>query len=534
MKNFRVPFGVIVLTLGIVLGTQIEKVFSGDTLRVGIEKFNQVLSYTQSNYYEPVDTETLVNAAIIGMMDELDPHSVFIPAEQLKTVEESFRGDFEGIGIEFQIVNDTLTVVSPITGGPSEELGIRPGDRIIKINSKDATGITNDEVREKLRGPAGSKVSVTIFRLGVKEPVEYEITRAKIPLYSVDTHYMIENNTGYISVSRFSSTTFDEVNEALADLKKDGMKQLLLDLRGNPGGYLDQAFRMADLFVPGNNMIVYTKGRKPQYNEEYHASETSEYEKMPVVVLVNKGSASASEIVSGAIQDWDRGIIVGETTFGKGLVQRQYELPDNSAIRLTISEYYTPSGRGIQRNFKDKKKKEDYYSEISDREEEDGENFNHESEKDSTLPVFKTKGGRVVYGGGGITPDYIVSSKDITDYTTDILKKNVFYEFVLSYLDRKGDEIKSRFGDNLEKFVKEYSITENEIKNFIAFAGEKEVKFNEEEFIADSDYISARIKAQIARNYWKNKGWYSVLLKVDNQVSKALTLFDEAKDIAKL
>jgi carboxyl-terminal processing protease len=534
LKNLRAPFGVIVLTLGIVLGIQIEKVFSGDTLRENLKKFSDVVNYTEKNYYEDVDTHDLVEAAIKGMLNDLDPHSVYIPASQLQSVEETFRGDFEGIGIEFQIVNDTLTVVSPITGGPSEELGIRPGDRIIKINGNDIIGITNDEVRNSLRGKAGTTVNVTITRYGIKEPINFNITRAKIPLYSVDTYFMLNKNTGYISVSRFSETTYDEVLKALENLTENGMEQLLLDLRGNPGGYLNQAFKMADLFIPGNNLIVYTKGRKPQYNEEYHASEPSPYEKIPIIVMINKGSASASEIVSGAIQDWDRGLIVGETSFGKGLVQRQYDLSDNSAIRLTISEYYTPSGRGIQRNYKDKRNRLDYYSEVMDREEEEFDNLNHEAEKDSLLPVFKTNSGRIVYGGGGITPDFIVTTSEISKLTTDLLKNNVFYEYGLTYLENNDERISRLYKDNLNKFVKEFEFTDNEIKSFLEYASSKGIDFSTEDYAEDSQYILARLKAQVARNYWKNEGWYSSLLTVDNQVNKAVTLFNEAKEIANL
>jgi carboxyl-terminal processing protease len=294
-------------------------------------------------------------------MDNLDPHSLYISAKDFSSVEESFRGDFEGIGIEFQIVNDTLTVVSPITGGPSELLGILPGDRIVKINDENCVGITNEQVRDKLRGKAGSKVKISISRIGVKDLIDYEITRDKIPLYSVDVHLLLKDSIGYVSVSRFSETTYDELTEALKDLKRKGMKELMLDLRGNPGGYLSQAVDMADLFIDDEKKIVYTKGRREDTNKEYFASKPSAYEKIPLIVLINHGSASASEIVSGAIQDWDRGLIIGETSFGKGLVQQQFTLPDNSAIRLTTSKYFTPSGRLIQRDYKDKKKYEEYY-----------------------------------------------------------------------------------------------------------------------------------------------------------------------------
>lgn len=531
----KFPFLFLVLTIGALIGIQLEKVFSGDNLRESIRKFNDVLTYTEKYYIEEVDTQKLVEAALNGMFNQLDPHSVYIPAKEFTAVEESFRGDFEGIGIEFQIVNDTLTVVSPITGGPSEQLGILPGDRIIKIDGNSVIGITNDEVRQKLRGKAGTKVNVTIARPGVSKLLEYTIVRDKIPIYSVDAHFMIDDKTGYVSVSRFSETTFDELTNALKDLNSKGMKQLLLDLRGNPGGYLNQAVQIADLFIDGKKKIVYTLGRRSEFNEEYFASETYPYENIPLVVLINRGSASASEIVSGAVQDWDRGLVVGETSFGKGLVQRQFQLFDNSAIRLTISEYFTPSGRLIQRDYKNKKDKQDYYSEISDREESEGENIEHTAEKDSTKPTYKTLiKKRTVFGGGGITPDYIVKSESLTEYTQNLLKENLFYSFVLGYLDTHSNEIKQKFGDNLSKFRKEFIISPELLNSFINFAKTKKVEFNQSDFDKDKDYIAARLKAQIARNFWKNDGWYSVLLEGDTQFRKALELFNEAKDLANL
>ena len=533
-KKFKIPFAAIILTLGIVLGIQIEKVFSGDSLRESIIKFNEVLSLTEKYYVEEVDTQKLVEAAINGMLGKLDPHSVYIPAKQMETVEDYFKGNFEGIGIEFQIIDDTLTVIAPISGGPSEQVGILAGDKIVEIEGKEVIGITNQEVRDKLMGNAGTKVNVTVVRSGLNEKIIFEITRAEIPLYSVDTHFMLDNKTGYISVSKYSETTYDEVKDALDDLKENGMKQLILDLRGNPGGYLNQAFRMADLFIEGNKKIVYTRGRRSEFNEEYYASEPSPYEKIPLIILVNKGSASASEIVSGAVQDWDRGLIVGETTFGKGLVQRQFLLPDNSAVRLTISEYFTPAGRLIQRDYKNVKDRDEYYSEVNDRDESEGENINHAAEKDTTKPVHKTNAGRIVYGGGGITPDYIVKSNEVTKFTTDLISKNIFYLFALSFIEQNDKMISEKYDNDLSKFKSGFLIDDTQLNNLIEFAKSKDVPLNEDEFKEDKEYIRTRLKAQIARHYWKNKGWYSVILESDNQVKSALNLFDEAKDLAKL
>lgn len=536
---------VIILTSGILLGTQIQKALAGDNLFENVKKFNDVLTLTQKFYVEDVNTDKLVESAINGMLNELDPHSVYIPAKQMQAVEEEFRGDFEGVGIEFQVVNDTLTVVSPITGGPSEILGILAGDRIVKIDDKDCIGITNDDVRKKLRGKAGSKVKVLVLRIGVKDPMEYEITRDKIPLFSVDTHIMLDKQTGYVSVSRFAEKTTEELQSALNDLQNKGMKQLVLDLRNNPGGYLNQAVQIADLFIDGNKKIVYTRGRRKDFDEDFNASVTSPFENIPIIVLVNRGSASASEIVSGAVQDWDRGLVVGETTFGKGLVQRQFPLSDGSSLRLTIADYFTPSGRLIQRKYKDKDKK-DYYMENMDRQDEsDGENLDHKieldslhqkskTENDSLHPTFKTSKGRIVYGGGGITPDYFVKSEKLTDYSSNLIRKNTFYLFALNYIDRHGAEIKNTFGDNLAKFISSFELSDADMKSFIEFSKGKDVKFVEKDFDTEKDYIKARLKATIARNYWKNEGWYSTLIPMDKQVKKALSLFGKAKELANI
>ena len=532
--KIKISFTILILVLGIILGTQIEKVFSDDSLQESILKFSDVLSYTEKYYVDKVDTQKLVTAAIDGMLNKLDPHSVYIPAKQMQDIEESFKGDFDGIGIEFQIIDDTLTVVSPIAGGPSEKLGIQPGDKIISINDSSAIGISDDQVRAKLRGPAGTKVNVSVARYGVKNPINYEITRAKIPLYSVDAALMFNSNTGYISLTRFSETSYAEMSKALAKLKKQGMQQLVLDLRGNPGGLLDQAVKVANLFIGSDKKIVYTKGRRSEFDEEYDASEAAPYKDLPLIVLVNNGSASASEIVSGAMQDWDRALIVGETTFGKGLVQRQFTLPDNSALRLTIARYYTPSGRLIQRSYKGLKNWNEYYEDAGKNNEPSGNNLKHTAEKDSALPKYKTADGRTVYGGGGITPDYILPSAKISEYTVNLLKKNLFYQYILNYLDADKKRIENKFGNDLNKFNTEFSFSIIDLQNFINFADAKGVKFVEKDFDKDKGYIADRLKAEVARTFWSNEGWYKVMLNDDNQFQKAVTLFGEAKDLAKL
>ncbi|MCX8010573.1 MAG: S41 family peptidase, partial [Ignavibacteria bacterium] len=441
--------------------------------------------------------------------------------------------NFEGIGIEFQIINDTIVVVAPIAGGPSDALGIMAGDRIVKINNEKYSKINNEWVFKQLRGPKGTKVDVTIQRPGISGLLEFNITRDKIPLYSVDSHFMVDDKTGYISLTKFSQTTFDEVLSAMDDLANKGMKRVILDLRNNSGGYMNEAVKISDLFLDQNKMIVYTKSRIKEFIEEYRASIPYRYEQTPIIVLVNNGSASASEIVSGAIQDWDRGLIVGESTFGKGLVQRQFSLPDNSALRLTIAKYYTPVGRLIQRDYSKTQSLEECYRESLNRDSLEGENIEHVAEKDTSRPVFKTNSGRKVYGGGGITPDYIVKSQTLTKYSSQLLRLNLFYTFILDYLDRNGKEIQSQYKD-FEKFKKQFILTDDMLNQFIEYAKQKKLEFVKEDFEKDKEYIRARLKAQVARSFWRNDGWYPILLEQDNQFLKALSLFPEAEKLAKL
>ena len=536
-KRFSTPIVVLLILVSILGGMQLNMLISGDNVYEQLTKFEHVLSYTEKYYVDEVDTQKLTESAIKGMLNDLDPHSVYIDPKQLTKVTEEFRGKFEGIGIEFALVNDTILVVQPIGGGPSAQLGILSNDRIVKIDGKSAIGFDNDQVMKGLKGPKGTKVSVTIVRPGEKNVLDYEIVRDVIPFYSVDVSFMLDDEVGYINVTRFAETTNAEMLTALQKLKGQGMKRLVLDLRFNPGGYLDQAVKMADLFLDGDastgqRKIVYTKGRRPDFNEEYFATSNSEFEKVPLIILISNGTASASEIVAGAIQDWDRGLIVGETSFGKGLVQRQFDLPDKSAFRLTIARYYTPSGRLIQRSYAEGKEK--YQREAFERNETEGDNISHVEESDSTRPVFKTAGGRKIYGGGGITPDYIVKPEDATPLTVTIRNRNLFYEFVTDYLASHTKEIKEKYKGDFQAFDRDFKIDNVLMNEFIAFIKEKKVDFKEDQFAKDKEYTEARLKAHIARNFWGNDGWYPVILRSDNQLKKALSIFPEAAKIAKL
>lgn len=526
-KKLILPVSIILIALGIFIGMKIQNAVSDDKISSQVRKFNDALEITSKFYVDDVDSQKLTEDAIKGMLNGLDPHSVYISAEQLKRVSEDFQGSFEGIGVEFDIVNDTLTIVSPISGGPSEKLGIQAGDKIVKINGIGCIKISREDVPKKLKGPKGTKVNVSIVRPGLTEPLEFEITRDKIPIYSVDASFMYDNEIGYVKVSRFSATTYEEFIKAMADLKNQGMKKLVLDLRGDPGGYLDQAFRMANEFIPAGNKIVYTKSRINDFNEEY-ISEGGQFTDIPLVILVNGGSASASEIVSGAVQDWDRGLIVGETTFGKGLVQRQFDLPDGSAFRVTTARYYTPSGRLIQKPYSGSQ-----YNQM-DLTEVDGENIEHKNDvQDSARPEFKTMGGRTVYGGGGITPDYIVKLDTLTDYTVQLRRLNLFYIFAERYMAANRKNIESAY-KSANEFRDGFDVDENMLKDLKSLASEKNIVFNNEEYNKDLDFIKTTIKFQIARDIWGNSGSYAVYVKNDEQFQKAITLFDDAIKLAKL
>ncbi len=537
--------------LGVAVGLLITPLVSSDNIFQQVKKFDRALNIVSRNYLESVDTQKLVEEALKGMLNYLDPHSVYISADEMKRVEEDFQGSFEGIGVEFDIINDTIVIVSPIPGGPSEALGIQSGDKIVKIDGVSAIGLSRTDVPKKLRGPKGTKVEVTIKREGVKELINYVITRDKIPLNTVDAAFMVDGtDIGVIAVNRFAATTHDELIEALTKLERQGMKKLVLDLRYNSGGYLNQAFLMAEDFLPRGDTIVFTKGRYPEFDEVYISNGFSRYTKLPLIVLVNSGSASASEIVAGAIQDLDRGLVVGETTFGKGLVQRQYELGDGSAIRVTIAKYYTPSKRCIQRPYKDK---DSYRALVGRFELEEGDyiydgykkiieqvkKFN-ENEKDpkkriniDSLPIYYTRKKRVVFGGGGITPDYIIKADTITKLSTEIRRNNYFFEFVNQQLRDEVKEIKSKYSKFID-FYRNYKVNDQTMEQFKKFVSSKGTQIDESQWEKDKEYLQAMIKSQIARVVWTRQESLQIFYSIDNQFLKALKLFPQAMEIAGL
>jgi carboxyl-terminal processing protease len=539
-KQISLRWALVLVVVAIILGVGANRLISRDSIFDQIAKYRDVLSITQKFYVDTVDASKLTEAAINGLLNQLDPHSIYLPAVSTEQEKERFEGSYQGVGLEIASLNDTIVVIEPMGGGPAAGLGIMSNDRIVKVNDSTCVGQTTTQASKRLRGPKGTKVAVTIVRAGVPAPMVYEITRDNIALNSVDAAMMISEDVGYVSVNRFSGTTTAELDSCLAKLSKQGMKKLLLDLRGNPGGYLQQAEQVADLFLDGGTTahprtIVYTKARSPELEESYTARSGDPYEHLPLIVLINNSSASASEIVSGAIQDWDRGLIVGETSFGKGLVQHQWSLPDGSSLRLTIARYYTPSGRLIQRAY-DGKDHAQYEAEAFKRTETEGDNLEHtkDTQTDSLRPQFKTSGGRIVYGGGGITPDYVVKSMDLTDFTKDILRRDFFYPYSSTLLDNLGDMLRSKYGQDYKSFASSYTLSPEVMDGFKSYMTKKKFTVDDKAFAKDQDYIATRLKAYLGRAVWGEPGWFSTMAHVDSQLQKAITLFPEAQKIAGL
>lgn len=498
-----------------------------------LQKFQDAVWYVEKNYVRETDTRKMVDDAIEGMLEGLDPHSFYIPAKEMQEMEEEMQGSFEGIGVEFNILEDTIYVVSPISGGPSDKLGIQAGDRIVKINGENVAGIgiTNSDVMKKLKGPKGSIVKVGIHRRGTDKTLNFDIERDKIPLYSVDYSYMMNPEVGYIKVSRFSGTTHDEFKDHLYKLKQNGLKNLVLDLRGNPGGYMDMAEKLADEFLAEGKLVVYTDGRVRESHSRYSAtSYLKMFETGGLVVLLDYGSASASEIVAGAVQDWDRGLIVGVRSFGKGLVQTQKPFSDGSAMRLVISQYFTPSGRCIQKPY-DVSSRE-YEAEILERF-TSGEIYDPTKIEFPDSLKFKTNAGRTVYGGGGIMPDVFVprDTNEYSDYLTDLIAANCFRQFSFKFGDDNPD-LKSRYPD-AATFNSQFKTNEKVMKDFLAFAKESKVEYDAQGFKISERVIKAYVKAFIGRRLHGDDSFYPAFHETDNVLQKAVELVPKAVELEK-
>ena len=516
----------LVLILGIFIGSTFSPTSKDGAISFNKKnkssKIDEVVNYVKSQYVDTIKEDQLIDKTIEAMLQNLDPHSAYITAAELSSTNEPLQGNFEGIGVEFNIVDDTIRVISAIPGGPSEKVGVQAGDKVVKVDGKSVAGIkiTNKQVMEKLKGVGGTKVKVGMMRRGNPKLLDFTITRGTIPIFSIDVSYIVSPKTGYIKISRFAATTYDEYMTAFEKLQKQGMEQLIIDLRGNGGGYLNTAVDIADEFLGEGKEVVYTIG-KARPRTDYKATKKGSFEHGKLTVLIDDGSASASEILSGALQDNDRATIIGRRSFGKGLVQEQSEFTDGSAIRLTIARYYTPTGRCIQKSYA--KGLEAYYEEENSRYAK-GELENADSIKINDSLKFKTPAGKIVYGGGGITPDVFVplDTTGRSIYLSEILYSGVVNDFAFQYSDKERAKLKGY--KTIENYNKSFEINQEILNDFIAFAEKNKVKRNDKEIKESESIIKNQLKALIARNIWNNEGFYEVIQSQDNVLKKAVQL----------
>lgn len=548
------------LTIGLLtaaillLGADITaRILETDT-RDALQKLEDTLFLVNQQYVEEVDNDALASSAIVAMLKELDPHSVYFDAEALKQETEQFNAGYEGIGISFELLPgeeglDTLAVLNVLPGGPSEDIGLQSGDRILVVDGKSTLGFDNADVQQHLKGPGGTQVTIEVLRNGAPGLIPFTIVRDKIPIYTMDSAYMMDAKTGYIRINRFARTTYDEFASALADLKGAGMERLVLDLRGNTGGYMEMAVKMADEFLKEGQMVVSQKGRANGSNVNYTATAGGIWETQPVMVLVDGGSASASEIVAGALQDHDRGLIVGRRTFGKGLVQNQYRLRDGSAIRLTTARYFTPSGRLIQTPYDDGDRS-DYYAGKVDIRNEDGIHDTRELiELAPDSLKFRTASGRIVLAGGGIIPDFTIQADSLAPLMQAILVRSLENDFVRHWIDVNGAAFREQWGDTADRFVDEYQVPETLTDEFLDFAALKGVvvgervapsdmdaktvqSFGVEAVEANREMISALLKGRLATRLWDRSAWFEVWADVDNTVLESQSLWAPAQELA--
>ena len=492
-----------------------------------VNTINDVINYINQDYVDSIGKKQLQESAIKGLLESLDPHSMFIPASEFKEANDPLMGNFDGIGVQFRIERDTVAVVNTVTGGPSEKVGILAGDRIIKVDGKPFTGkkITNEIVMKALKGQRGTIVNVSMFRRGQHKAIDFKIVRDVIPTYSIDISYPVDKTTGYIKLSKFSATTAEELSQSLTELSNKGIHKLILDLRGNSGGYLQAAIAVADQFLKDKKLIVYTEGHNRPRNYAYATSE-GQWENNPLVVLIDEGSASAAEIVAGALQDNDRCLVIGRRSFGKGLVQEQLNLRDGSAIRLTVARYYTPTGRCIQKPYTNGT--EEYYGEFYHRF-TDGELESSDSIKFADSLKFKTPGGKTVYGGGGIMPDvFIPIEKNIKlKYYNEAVNKGTLYQFAFDYTDANRARLKS-FG-SFTGFDNNFKVDQKMFGEFVAYALKNDVKGDASLIATSRTHIEDLLKALIARNLYDDKGFYPIYLRSDKTFIAANQILKKEK-----
>ena len=529
--QIRLP---IILTVGLAAGIMIGATFANSeqtasNFMKGVMKFREVMSLIDHSYVEDVDTDEMVETAVTKMLEDLDPHTYYISSKDVELTNSTLKKEFEGVGIEFNIFRDTIVVLAPLSGGPSEKVGLLAGDKIITVDDETVAGIgiTTRGVIDRLRGKKGTKVNVGVKRRRNTKLLEFTIVRDKIPQYSVDAGYMVDDEIGYIKVSRFSETTYDEFRDKLKYLVDQGMKKLIVDLQSNPGGYMPEAINISDELIPNSAMIVSQEGKEPRANAEYRAYRNGLFEEGPVIVLINEGSASGSEIVAGAVQDNDRGLIVGRRSFGKGLVQSMFRLSDGSELRLTIARYYTPSGRSIQKPYEEGLS--EYNMDMHTRVEH-GELFHADSIKFNDSLKYQTTKGRTVYGGGGIMPDYFIPLDTGWNsmYYMKLRNNNVVREFALNYYQKNEKRLKNM---EFPQFLSDFEFDEKMTKDLIALGEKFGVEFDQEGFEKSAHTIKVMAKASIARNAWGRESYYPVINDINEIFQASLILFGEAENL---
>lgn len=522
-----VPLAIAIsIAVGILIGNYMN---SNSPMSNAEKKMSTILNLIEKNYVDTIDIDELVEMSLPKLMSSLDPHSTYISKEDLASVNEDLAGSFSGVGISFQILNDTVTVVEVITGGPAEKVGLQAGDRIVSVNDKNLTGtdITNEDVFKNLRGEKGTVAKLGIKRHNSKDILTYDVTRGDIPVNSVNSFYLLSDNIGYIKVDKFAKNTYSEFLAALNCLCMDGAEKFIIDLRDNSGGYMDQAIMMANEFLPVGSLIVYTKARTPENVMVAYSDGTGIFQSVPIAVLTNEYSASASEIFAGAMQDNDRGIIIGRRSFGKGLVQNQTELKDSSAVRLTVARYYTPSGRSIQKEY-ELGKGSKYESDISDRYLH-GEFYNEDSIKFDKTQTFKTIGGRTVYGGGGIMPDIFVpeDTTGVTSYYINVVNLGLIQKFAFKVTDQYREILKNT--DSIEQLLKSIPRDETLLNNFVQYAKDNGVPKRWYYINQSKELILRQIKAMIARDVLGYNEFYQIYNQNDKPIISATKYLKSTK-----
>jgi carboxyl-terminal processing protease len=548
-KTLYLISALLLLVIGTGLGMKLEASLGDDDTLAQLRKLNEAFRIIDKQYVEKVDSENIAKKAIDGMLEELDPHSSYISAKRVERMRETYKGSFGGVGIWFDVPDDTARVISTIPGGPSEEVGVMAGDRIIAVNDSSAIGFSSNEVRKHLKGEIGTEVDVTVKRSGRNEPIHFTIERGKIPLKTVNSAHMMEDaKTGYVRVSRFAKTTPDEFRKAVTKLDEKGMQRLVLDLRSNPGGVMDAAISMADDMLKGDQTIVYTEGRNEDYNESYSSSSDDPVESKPVIVLVNEESASASEIVAGALQDHDRALIVGQRTFGKGLVQHPFQLSDGSVLQMTVSRYHTPSGRLIQTPYEDGDKKEYYENKF----ESLGETAYNVSEYRKSVPdslTYQTEHGRTVFGGGGILPDYFIPHDSTEAKLVKVARQNGLDLLARDWFLRNEDGLRNEWSERQNEYVNNYSVSSDVINQIFGYAKSRddfdltqnpdsvnieEGVFAAQDVRANTAFFRTWLKSYVARQLYGAGAQYPIYNKVDAELQEALRHWERAERLARI